>query len=138
VILIASDAIGEGMFIGEVAMHEDRPGHVVLRASKVLSDSGWMGEGYTSFFDTSRQLMDYLDSIPVGIVVLEEDAAPNQSHHRVLRRVMRDFPDRWERLADYAGRGGRVPGRAGITVYRLIGHEDRPVDESQLPVALAH
>ncbi|HMB70083.1 MAG TPA: glycosyltransferase family 39 protein [bacterium] len=130
-ILIASDAIGEGMFIEEVAMHEERPGHMVLRASKVLSDSGWMGEGYTSFFDTPEQLMEYLDSVPVGVVVLEEDAAPNQSHQRVLRRVMTEFSDRWKPLGEYAGRGGLGPG-TGIRVYGLVGHENRRVDESRL------
>lgn len=136
VLLIASDAIGEGMFIQEVAMHEERPGHIVLRASKVLSESGWMGEGYASFFDTPDQLLEYLESVPVGVVVLEEDAAPNQAHHRLLRQVMRDHADRWERLGAYAGRGGLSPGEAGIGVYRLIGHEGRPVDESRLTATL--
>jgi hypothetical protein len=132
VFLIASDAIGEGMFIQEVAMHEKRPGHIVLRASKALSESGWMGEGYASFFDTPDQLLEYLESVPVGVVVLEEDAAPNQAHHRLLRQVMRDHVDRWERLGAYSGRGGLSPGEAGIGVYRLIGHEGRPVDRSRL------
>jgi hypothetical protein len=136
VFLVASDAIGEGMFIAEVAMREERPGHVVLRASKALSESGWMGEGYASFFDTPEQLQEYLESVPVGVVVLEEDAAPDQAHHRLLRQVMSDHPERWERIRAYAGRGGLSPGEAGIGVYRLAGHEGRPVDESRLTATL--
>jgi 4-amino-4-deoxy-L-arabinose transferase-like glycosyltransferase len=37
---------GEGMFISEIAMREKRPSHIVLRASKVLSQSDWMGARY--------------------------------------------------------------------------------------------
>ncbi len=50
--LISSDACGEGMFIEEVAMREARPGHYVLRASKVLSTSRWDGSEYDAFYKT--------------------------------------------------------------------------------------
>lgn len=132
VFLIASDAIGEGMFIEEVAMREKRPGHIVLRASKALSESGWMGEGYSCFFDTPEELMDYLESVPVGVLVLEEDASPDQAHQRLLKQVVRQYADRWKRIGTYPGRGGLHPGEEGIDVYELIGHQGRPVDETRI------
>jgi hypothetical protein len=132
VVLVSSDAIGEGMFIAEVAMRENRPGHIVLRASKVLSTSGWMGEGYTSFFDTPDQLMEYLDGIPVGVLVLEEDAARDQAHHRLLREVVRTHADQWERIGAFEGRGGPPSDETGISLYRLVGHEGRPVGPIEL------
>ncbi|NNE44124.1 MAG: hypothetical protein HKN12_07935, partial [Gemmatimonadetes bacterium] len=123
VFLVSADALGEGMFIAEVAMREDRPGHIVLRSSKVLSDSGWMGEGYSSRFDTAEQLMNYLDEIPVGILVLDDSQPRPQAHHRLLREVVTNYADRWEEAARYPAEN-----RDGeMVVYRLEGHEGREV-----------
>ena len=36
----------EGLLISEVAARESRPGHIVLRASKMLASEDWMGRDY--------------------------------------------------------------------------------------------
>ncbi|MEJ7636685.1 MAG: hypothetical protein WKF75_01545 [Singulisphaera sp.] len=54
VILVASNAVGEGAFISEMATIDERPGHVILRASKVLGPSAWLGSGYKPLRRTSR------------------------------------------------------------------------------------
>ncbi|MGQ0720468.1 MAG: ArnT family glycosyltransferase [Candidatus Eiseniibacteriota bacterium] len=121
VLLVSGDALGEGMLVAEIAMREKRPGHVVLRASKVLSESGWMGEGYSSLFDTPEQLMEYLDGVPVGVLVMDGSEATPQAHHRLLREVVARFADRWERVDSATGAASRS-GRE-IEVWRLRGHE---------------
>jgi hypothetical protein len=123
VLLVSGDALGEGMFVAEIAMREERPGHVVLRASKVLSESGWMGEGYSSLFDTPEQLMEYLEGVPVGVVVMDDSEAMPQAHHRLLREVLTRFADRWERIDPAAG--AAAPHGRRIEVWRLIGREGR-------------
>ena len=42
-VLISSDALGEGAFIAELAQLDSRPGRFVLRSSKILAESSWMG-----------------------------------------------------------------------------------------------
>jgi hypothetical protein len=109
-------------------MREERPGHIVLRSSKVLSESGWMGEGYRSRFDTVDQLQEYLDSIPVGILILDDSQPRPQAHHRLLREVVEKYADQWERRATYDA--GDADGE--IVIYRLRGHETRPVGKIDL------
>ena len=47
-ILVSAESPGEGMLIAEIAMRDRRPGHFVLRGSKVLARSDWNGNGYLS------------------------------------------------------------------------------------------
>ncbi len=56
VILVSSDASGEGMLISEIAMRERRPGHVILRGSKVLSSSNWFGGQARTLFASAGEI----------------------------------------------------------------------------------
>jgi 4-amino-4-deoxy-L-arabinose transferase-like glycosyltransferase len=78
VVLVSSQGNGESAIIAEIAMREGRPGHRVLRASKVLSTSGWDGSGYRLLFSTSEAAMAYLDTIPVGIIVIDTIPRPDK------------------------------------------------------------
>jgi len=69
VFMVCSGAAGEGMLISEVAARESRPGHIVLRASKMLASIDWMGEDYRPLFHDSAAALQYLESIPAGIVL---------------------------------------------------------------------
>ncbi|MGI8897482.1 MAG: ArnT family glycosyltransferase [Pyrinomonadaceae bacterium] len=131
VFMISSDTNGEGAFISEVARMETRPGHVVLRAFKVLSR--YRGGRRENIFQTTSQIMDYLDSIPVGILVMNTTPdAMSLEHHQQLMQTVKDFPERWELLGSYPGRvkGGVPPSQ--VLVYRLVGHEGRPVNKIEL------
>ena len=59
--LIVSDAVGEGVFIAEVAAHEKRPGHVIERGSKVLAEESFMGESVRPYFTTPEELMSFFE-----------------------------------------------------------------------------
>lgn len=131
VFLVSSSALGEGMFIAEMAMREKRPGHIVLRASKVLSTSGWMGDAYRSHYDTTAELDEYLEGIPVGILVIDYDFSEPQAHHALLKELVAERPDRWKPAGMYPP--GAAPGQ-GIRVYRLEGHEDRPVRRDRIDI----
>ena len=135
VFLICSTGPGEGMLISEVAMRERRPGHIVLRATKMLATSDWHGRDYQAFYKTPREVMDYLDSVPVGVVIL--DAVPDHrkfEHQRLLERALEMYPDRWELIGAFPS--GRAEDSAGIRVYSLRGHQGRPVKPIQITVPL--
>ncbi|HSI10866.1 MAG TPA: hypothetical protein VK961_02425, partial [Chthoniobacter sp.] len=87
--LVSSDARGEGMFIADVALHENRPGHVIQRASKSLASSTWSGSGYSPLFNNDADLLHFLADGKIRYLILD-DALPNdrrQEHHDQLRRV---------------------------------------------------
>jgi hypothetical protein len=69
--LVISNASGEGAFITEVAMHDHRPGHLVLRSTKVLSSSNWYGTVYHLRYGNSLELRDFLDRAPIDAVLLD-------------------------------------------------------------------
>lgn len=97
VVLVSSDARGEGMFISEVAMREARPGHVIHRASKTLASSAWSGRGYAPRFDEDEELLAFLTSGKIQYLVLD-DAVPEdkrRKHQEQLRRVVAQHEERF-------------------------------------------
>jgi 4-amino-4-deoxy-L-arabinose transferase-like glycosyltransferase len=121
VMLVAADAAREGAFIAEVAVQERRPGHVVLRATKMLASSTWSGRQYRTRYDHPEDVGDFLESVPVGLVALDTDpTVPWRPHRQQLVEALRQRPDRWA-LVNL----GAYP-NSRLRVYRLAGHESRP------------
>jgi hypothetical protein len=123
VILVSSDALGEGMLISELAMRERRPGHIVLRGSKVLSASSWFGWNARPLFSGPKQVGEFLSAVPVGLVVFDGEPMRPPAHHQMLQLALRGGARSWELVGQFPQR--RRPGdrRDGIYLYRLIGHE---------------
>jgi 4-amino-4-deoxy-L-arabinose transferase-like glycosyltransferase len=69
--LVISNARGEGAFITEVAMHDHRPGHLVLRSTKVMISTNWYGNVYHLRYKDSREIRDFLDRAPIDAVLLD-------------------------------------------------------------------
>ena len=126
------------MFVSEVAMREQRPGHVVLRASKVFAASRWVGTGYSLLYRTKEEVAEFLRELLVGLVVLDYSIPPRlwRPHNRLLEEVVEQDP-RWELLGRYplTRQGTRIPD--AISVYRQIGHEDRPVGTIRIDMRFA-
>jgi hypothetical protein len=74
--LVVSNARGEGAFISEVAMHDERPGHIVLRSTKVLVSTTWYATLYKLRYKTAPEIRDFLDHAPIQAVLL--DTRPSQ------------------------------------------------------------
>ncbi len=129
VILISSDPRGEGMFISEVAMREKRPGHIVLRASKVLAKSWWSGKDYKVIYSTPKQIMAYLEKLPVGVVVVDQSVPEiyNSAHHRLLQKTVERYDQHWKFLGAYPVTRNSILYKDAIKVYGLIGQEKRRV-----------
>jgi hypothetical protein len=76
--LVVSGARGEGAFISEVAMHDHRPGHLVLRSTKVLSRTNWYGTSYQLRYDNDQELRDCLDQAPIDAILIDMRTAQVQ------------------------------------------------------------
>ena len=116
VFLVCAASDGEGKLIAEVAMREARPGHVVLRASKQLAESAWMGGQYQARYRTTAEIQQALESIPVTVVVIERQPRRERFPHRRLME---------ETLACYSGRWEAIAAHRDLTAYRLRGVEGR-------------
>jgi len=77
--LVVSHARGEGAFITEVAMRDRRPGHFVLRSTKLLSSSNWYGSEYRLRYQGTEGLRKLLDQAPIDAVVLDTRPAEAQT-----------------------------------------------------------
>jgi len=133
VLLVCGDPSGEGMLISEIAMRESRPGHIVLRATKLLANSDWMRWNYKPLFNNQADTMQYVESIPAGIVVFDREG--RQSPHGSLRfEGVRQHPEKWELLARYSPDNAAADHEDDILVFRLIGHEGRPPGKIPIPV----
>ncbi|HUK16973.1 MAG TPA: glycosyltransferase family 39 protein [Bryobacteraceae bacterium] len=111
--LVISNARGEGAFITEVAMHDHRPGHLILRSTKVLSSATWYGSVYHLRYKNSREICNFLDRAPIDAVLLDtrpagewvDDAAVQLG--RKVGEALRSDPnwklrDRFPKLRDTA------------------------------------
>jgi hypothetical protein len=52
-------------------MHDHRPGHLILRSSKVLSSANWYGSVYQVRYKNSGEIRDFLDRAPIDAVLLD-------------------------------------------------------------------
>lgn len=136
VLLISGGTSEEGMFIAEVAGREQRPGHFVLRASKVLSSSGWLGEGYRLIYRTPDEVEHFLEELPVGIVVIDLSLPESQwmEDQRQLLQAIRAHPERWELLGSYPLVRQGVEHADALQVYRQIDHEGRTPGTIHMPM----
>ncbi len=73
-IVIGSDPPGEGAFIVERLVHDDRRAGVVLRGTSLLAESDWMGTRSTLRFESPGQVRDWLLAQPVSHVVIDDSA----------------------------------------------------------------
>jgi ABC-type cobalt transport system substrate-binding protein len=140
VILVSSDAQdGEGALISEIAMRERRPSHIILRATKMLSQSDWMGERYSLLYKTPDELMAFLESIPVEIVVIQDGDGQEYPEHKLLRQTIDQYSAFWEQVGTFPRRHNGEVG-SSIDAYRLKSAAGRRVSNIRinLPYTLRH
>jgi Dolichyl-phosphate-mannose-protein mannosyltransferase len=123
VLLISSDAIGESMFISELAVREARPGHYVLRASKVLCNCSWSGDQQSSLYPTPEALMEYFTHSPIQIVIDDKTvrARSHLEYRQVLETAIQAYPQRWTLLGTYPLTRDGILYPKGANVYRVSG-----------------
>jgi len=121
--LISSDARGEGMFVSEVAMAEkQRPGHTILRASKMLATSAWNGNDYKTQFSTQDAVIKALLESPVRLIVIDS-AIPNpKPHNLLLRATVESHPQIFKRIDSSPIVREGLSQSGPIYVFQIIRH----------------
>lgn len=112
VYLTAGDPLHEGALISEIALRDRQPKHIVLRASKVLAQSGWIRKDFGARFADANAVAAYLDDAHVGVVVMQERY--DLQHAVRLREALCRNPAIWtEVTAAAAPAGARIFRRTG-------------------------
>jgi 4-amino-4-deoxy-L-arabinose transferase-like glycosyltransferase len=100
VLLVCSDANGEGALVVEMALRDRRPQHIILRASKVISSNPWSPTEYRPNFRTAEELLRFLDSVPVGMVVVDRTMSLWEPDRRLLLQALNLTPAQWSLVSD--------------------------------------
>jgi 4-amino-4-deoxy-L-arabinose transferase-like glycosyltransferase len=95
VLLVCSDANGEGAFIVEMALRDRRPQRIILRASKVLGDNTWFATEHRPNFRTAEELSRFLDSVPVGTIVVDRTNSLWPPDLTLLLQALDRSPAQW-------------------------------------------
>lgn len=88
--MLVSSAVGsgEGAWIAEISVAERYPASLVVRASKVLAESGWSGENYKLLVATQGEILKRLDELALDIVVIDRPSARGPPHQVLLEAAM--------------------------------------------------
>ncbi len=97
-LFVAGSGSGEGAFIAEVAMREKRPGHFVLRASKMFADTDWENAHMAMRYQTVAEAEDRLEAWGVNGLAIEE-GGPMPRYVDLTRQVLDAYADRWKPVA---------------------------------------
>jgi hypothetical protein len=125
VMLISSENFGEGMFVAEVALRDQRPGHYVLRASKILSTSRWNADEYHLLHSTPEEVQASLEEIPVRLLVVDHTPSKLQyPHQALLDAMLAKYPEKWKHIESCpSDKPNALGGR--VDVYELQGAATR-------------
>lgn len=129
-VLVSSAIDGEGLLVSEIAMRYPCSQGFVVRASKLLGRSDWLGRDYQSRFESEDELSRYLENMRVDLVVIEEQAGVQAPKHQaLLLQMVRERPDRWQFVGIFPARRPADLKQTSILVYRRNGGEARPADD---------
>jgi 4-amino-4-deoxy-L-arabinose transferase-like glycosyltransferase len=96
--LVAGTSAFEGALIAEVALRDRAMDHIVLRASKVLARSTWVGANYRLVFDGPAEVSGFLDEAHVGWIVVREGESVFP-HIPQLETTIHENPNTWRNVA---------------------------------------
>ena len=121
VLLVSGDTCDEGMFVSEIAQRDRQHAHIVLRTSKVLSSSHWVGKNFALRFATAEEAARYLEQLSVDFVVLDMTVPPEKQFpdQRQLLTCLESASPRYRLAGKFplVRRNEVIPD--GIHVYRL-------------------
>lgn len=108
VVFVTGTTSGEGSFIAELAMGERRPGHYVLRGTKMLVRTGWAGHEQTPIFQTPSQVAGMLDDWGVNAIAVEMGGGGKSLGRDILLAALAEAPAKWVEAPLSKSAGGKV------------------------------
>ena len=129
IVLVESDAPGEGAMIAARLERDWNRSTFMLRASKFLANSDWNGGIYSLKYRDSAAVREAMASIPLTYVLVDT-SAPVTYHARLLEAALQDPEWKWTVMASIplalGGRCGRV----------LVYHRESPVRSGSFPTSI--
>jgi hypothetical protein len=95
-VLVSSEPAGEGAFVAAVAIRDRRPTAIVVRGSKFLASSTWMGIEYHLLYDDDAALLRAIDRARVSHIVIDDAVADSLPHQQQLIHALRSSAE-WRR-----------------------------------------
>ncbi len=128
-VLVSSASDGEGLLIAEVAMRYPSSEGFLLRASKMLAQSDWLGRDYKGRFLSADEVFRYMDELKVDLIVIDDlpGIAPPK-HQELLLRMCQDHPESWRPVPIRQPRPLDLDG-ARIFVFQRVGSSDPSGDK---------
>jgi len=131
-ILICSDGDGEGGFIVAMELADRRPQHMVLRATKFLSDNTWSPPERKALLESTAQVRKFLDDYEVHAIVVDNTSPLWIEDRKLLLQTIQEDGAIWEKVSE-----GRAPGmRRDLSVFHRRGKLKK--NGSKLTVPLTH
>jgi hypothetical protein len=120
VLLVSSDAMGEGAFVAAVAELGPRPKQFALRAIKLVAETTWYGSNYRMLYNSPAEMQKALATVPVEVLVVDEAQPLRFPHQQLIIDTIRANPATWELLGRVTPGPGN-PATRPISVYRQRG-----------------
>ena len=93
VVLIASDAIGEGAFVAMRLDHDTGRDSFVVRGYNTLAEDTWQGDSYRLRLTSEADIRAYLQRVPVQFVVVDmKPGSAPPPHIQLLHEALRSAP----------------------------------------------
>ena len=129
VTLVSSDEVGEGAFISELKIRDQGLTEYVLRSSKVLGKSDWSGRRYRPIFATVDALLEYVDSIPVHFILIDDCDYrwDTPLHHELLETLVSKRPDQFSLIATLPVQFDGVQKANSVQIYENLAARGKPV-----------
>lgn len=100
-ILVGADA--EGPTIADISESSHRrAAQYLVRPSKLLARTNWMGNLYRSLYQTKEEMQAQFDRFPLDVLIVRMNPPPNALRHEVLiRDMVVGFPKRWRLVGSF-------------------------------------
>jgi dolichyl-phosphate-mannose-protein mannosyltransferase len=119
-VLVASDEMGEGACVSEVAVRHVTPSATVIRGSKLVASDDWGGRNFRLLHDSADALLEDLEDLHVDYVIVDYSpraiATPYWSQ---VGELVRTQEDRIEAIHS-------INSSRRLVIYRLKHHSPGP------------
>jgi 4-amino-4-deoxy-L-arabinose transferase-like glycosyltransferase len=89
----------EGPVIAEFALQSPQPNFYLLRPSKILAHSDWLGFNYSSVFSTSAEMMEYFRQHPVNLIMWNDlSQSTPKAHAQIMSEMLQRYPLLWHKV----------------------------------------
>jgi hypothetical protein len=99
--LIASNDTGEGAFIAAAADSNPARSDVIVRSSKLFTESDWWRRHIRYLVDRPDQVLERAEALGLTYVVLDRTREASLRELRLIGQAVQTYPERVQQIADF-------------------------------------